>query len=65
VEPWPEIFEQDAERKQTVEEAGRTYESMVTTYNEQGYELVELPRACVAERVRFVRAHVDRAMSQG
>jgi len=52
--PWREIFRQDAERKQSFEEAVRTYEAMVATYSDLGYELVELPRAAVAERVRFV-----------
>jgi predicted ATPase len=27
---------------------------MVATYGEYGYELIELPRSSVAERVRFV-----------
>jgi predicted ATPase len=61
--PWPDIFRQDAERMQTLDEAGRTYDSMVKTYQEQGYHLVELPRASVAERLQFVRAHIDQAMS--
>jgi predicted ATPase len=52
--PWREIFRQDAERKQSFEEAVRTFEAMVATYRDLGYELVELPRAAVAERVRFV-----------
>jgi len=57
--PWQEIFTQDAERKQTFEEAVRTYESLVATYREHGYELVELPRAPVPERVRFVLEKLD------
>lgn len=52
--PWPEIFEQDSERKQTLDEAQRTYEEMVETYAGYGYELVELPRLPVEERVRFM-----------
>src|SRR5262245_30416242 len=55
--PWPEIFERDAERKQTLEEAERTYQAMLETYPAYGYELVALPRAPVAERARFI---VDR-----
>jgi predicted ATPase len=54
--PWPEIFTQDTERKQTPAEAARTYHAMVATYKACDYELVELPRTSVAERVRFVRA---------
>ncbi len=52
--PWPEIYAQDAERKQTLEEAVRTYEALVTAYAACGYELVSLPLVSVEERVRFV-----------
>jgi predicted ATPase len=52
--PWPAIFTPDAERKQTLEEAERTYQAMVDTYAGYGYTLTELPRASVAERVDFV-----------
>jgi predicted ATPase len=53
--PWPAIFEEDAERKQTVEEAEATYHAMVDAYSGLGYELVPLPLASVADRVMFVR----------
>jgi predicted ATPase len=52
--PWPAIYGQDAERKQTLEEARLTYEAMVETYSAYGYELIELPKVSVEERVRFV-----------
>lgn len=52
--PWKEIFAQDRERKQDFEEAVRTYETMVLTYKECGYELIELPRAPIAQRLEFV-----------
>jgi predicted ATPase len=52
--PWKEIFAQDRERKQDFDEALRTYEAMVAAYNECGYELTELPRVSVEERMRFV-----------
>jgi predicted ATPase len=52
--PWPEIFTQDAERKQTPEEAVRTYEALVKAYASQGYELVSLPLVPIEDRLRFV-----------
>jgi predicted ATPase len=52
--PWLEIFAQDRERKQDFAEAVRTYDAMVATYADFGYELIELPRAPVAARVDFV-----------
>jgi predicted ATPase len=52
--PWPEIFRQDTERKQSLEEAARTYDAMVDVYTAFGYELIELPRCPLDERVGFV-----------
>ncbi len=57
--PWPEIFAQDAERKQSFEEAQRTYAAMVDTYANYGYELVALPLASVEHRVRFILDHLQ------
>ncbi|WGF87086.1 AAA family ATPase [Marinivivus vitaminiproducens] len=51
---WPDIYTGDRERRQSEDEALRTYESMVATYRDCGYALVELPLAPVGERVRFV-----------
>jgi len=52
--PWREIYAQDRERKQDFEEAVRTYEALVTTYTERGYELIQIPRASVETRMQFV-----------
>jgi predicted ATPase len=54
--PWLEIFRRDAERKQDFDEAVRTYEAMVAVYQGLFYDLVELPRCGVADRVDFVTA---------
>lgn len=51
---WPEIYTQDSERKQTLDDAERSYDAIVSAYTEYGYELVAIPRAPVEERVRFV-----------
>ena len=56
--PWPEIFRQDAERKQTPEQAERTYKAMVTAYSGYDYELAVLPLASVEEHVHFVLASI-------
>ena len=45
---------QDEERRQSWQVAVRTYEVMVRTYTDFGYDLVELPRAPVAQRIAFV-----------
>ena len=56
---WPEIYAQDAERRQTSDEAEATHHAMMEVYSQLGYELVPLPLAPVAERVRFVRKQVS------
>jgi predicted ATPase len=56
--PWPEIFSQDHERKQDIEEAQRTYDALVATYSALSYTLVELPRSPVEERCRFILSHL-------
>ncbi|GAW41714.1 hypothetical protein SH203_02123 [Brevundimonas sp. SH203] len=52
--PWAEIFGQDAERRQDFDEAERTFDAMAAVYPDYGYELVELPKATIVERVAFV-----------
>lgn len=53
---WPEIFGPDDERRQDLDEARRTHTVMAEVYPRYGYELVELPRTSVADRVAFVLA---------
>ena len=60
--PWKEIFGADEERRQSWEVAVLTYETMVGTYSDLGYELVELPCTTVERRADFVIAAVDRAL---
>jgi predicted ATPase len=56
--PWREIYAHDEERKQSWETAVRTYDVMVAAYTDAGYDLVELPRVRVEERLAFVLARV-------
>jgi len=56
--PWPEIFGQDSERRQSLGEAVRTHDAVVQTYAELGYKIVPLPKAPVEARLRFILARV-------
>lgn len=60
--PWPEIFTQDRERRQTPEEAERTYVAMTRTYADCGYCLIEVPRTKTAARRQFVLDALARLM---
>lgn len=51
---WPEIFAPDAERRQDLNEARRTFDAMAGVYPRFGYELIELPKASIPERVAFI-----------
>jgi predicted ATPase len=52
--PWKKIYRQDAERTQTFQEAEATCWALAAAYRAYGYELVELPKTAVEERVDFV-----------
>jgi predicted ATPase len=51
---WPEIYETDSERKQDFEEAQRTCLVLAETYQECGYEVLEIPRTAPKERAEFI-----------
>lgn len=57
--PWPEIFRQDEERKQSVEEARQTFDAMVRAYTEFGYELTHLPLAPTPDRASFILERIS------
>jgi len=59
--PWPEIYVNDAERKQDFAEAIRSYDAVVDAYESCGYELVALPKSTVDERVDFVLSRSGRS----
>jgi len=56
--PWPEIFKTDEERRHTYEDALAEYRLTPEAYREAGYQLVEVPKAPVPERVDFILEHV-------
>ncbi|MGO1648796.1 MAG: AAA family ATPase [Sphingobacterium sp.] len=52
--PWPEIYETDQERKQSLSEAVATYDEMVEVYRSLDYQLIEVPRTTVQDRTGFL-----------
>lgn len=53
---WPEIYANDGERKQSIEEAEATYRAVSDVYIRLGYEIITLPLTSVTERMAFVLA---------
>lgn len=56
--PWPEIFENDSERKHTFEESAAEYERLVCSYVQSGYSIKTVPQVSVPERVSFILQHI-------
>lgn len=52
--PWREIYQTDAERDQSYEQAVRVYESVREWYVQCGYTLIDVPRGTIDERCEFV-----------
>jgi len=52
--PWQEIYHTDDERKQTWDEALHTFTQMKTTYLKYGYQVVEVPKDHIENRVHFI-----------
>ncbi|MEO3385176.1 AAA family ATPase [Mesorhizobium sp. CAU 1741] len=58
--PWREIYVDEAERSKSFEDACREYDALVEGYLAAGYDLVEVPRSSLPERVSFIVAHLPR-----
>lgn len=52
--PWQEIYIHDKERKQDFQEAIATYEAIKKGYLACDYQIIELPKASVLDRVNFI-----------
>lgn len=56
--PWEEIYESDAERYESYEEATKIHDYLVATYKKFGYDLHEVPKTSVAARFQFIINHL-------
>ena len=57
--PWPEIYAIDDERKERFEEAMLIHEYLVKYYTKYNYQLIEIPKLSVEERVIFLLKSVE------
>ena len=57
--PWREIYHGDHDRIQDWQEAKATYVAVMAAWERYGYDLVELPKASVEERVSFVKERLS------
>lgn len=57
--PWEQIYESDAARYENFEQAKLIYNYLVKTYQKYGYNLIEVPRGSVEERMGFILKQLD------
>ena len=55
---WQDIFVQDGERFESYEDALRINQCLLHTYQQLDYNVVELPKASVADRIQFILQNV-------
>jgi predicted ATPase len=58
IPPWQQIYVNDSERWQTFAEAATLYQVIKETYQSLEYTTVELPKAPVQDRVKFILSHI-------
>lgn len=51
---WEDIYTTDEERKESVEEAMKIDRALFNAYDSLGFEMIEVPRGSVMERVDFI-----------
>ncbi|NTW68794.1 MAG: AAA family ATPase [Chlorobiaceae bacterium] len=56
--PWPDIFVNDSECPQSFEHSFKLYHTLRLTYERLVYELCELPKNSVAERVNYLLSEI-------
>ena len=52
--PWEEIYESDSERYENFEQAQQIQEHLKQTYINYGYDLIEVPKDSIDNRVLFI-----------
>lgn len=57
--PWREIYETDNERRQTWSEAIFIFGKMKQTYQDYGYEVIEVPKGNIEQRCKFVEHEIQ------
>jgi predicted ATPase len=52
--PWQEIYVQDSERTQDFDTACATHDAVCSAWKNYGYQLVELPKMTIDDRIKFI-----------
>jgi predicted ATPase len=52
--PWEEIYQSDEARYENFEQAKLIFDHLLETYQHYGYELIEVPKGTIEERIEFI-----------
>ncbi len=52
--PWEEIYQSDSERYENFDQAVKIQEHLIETYKKYGYELIEVPKDTVENRILYI-----------
>ncbi|KUF39438.1 ATP-binding protein [Myroides marinus] len=56
--PWESIYQSDEQRYENFEQASQIHEHLISTYKSYGYDLVEVPRDTVENRIDFILSRI-------
>lgn len=57
--PWEDIYESDEARYENFEQAKLIFNHLLETYQKYGYNLIQVPRGTVEERMQFILSHLS------
>lgn len=60
--PWEEIYESDGERYENFEQAQTIQKHLVETYKKYGYNLIEVPKETVENRILYILDKIQQAV---
>lgn len=58
--PWEEIYVSDDERYENYEQAKLIYNHLVETYQKYGYQLIDVPKDSVENRISYILKHLSK-----
>ncbi|WP_293874073.1 ATP-binding protein [Flavobacterium sp.] len=57
--PWEDIYESDEARYENFEQAKLIFDHLLETYQKYGYELIEVPRGPVENRIEYILSQLS------
>ena len=61
--PWEEIYISDDARYENYEQAKLIYDHLKETYQNYGYDLIEVPKGSLSDRITFILENVNQSVS--